>query len=153
MSAKKLVLIIICVIIGLPFLLKVKRFLTPESLTFSLIEQKFAATGLYCSPMQKMDFGYMPGAIDGRYIVVNNVPVSIFLFENTARRDIEYENNTQDVGEAIANNMGITTMLGVQTAPNPNKKRWPVKKKKYLFLPITDDEAAVRPVIDAIKRM
>ena len=60
MSAKKLVLIIICVIIGLPFLLKVKRFLTPESLTFSLIEQKFAAT----APVNLIyvaDFGKMKG--------------------------------------------------------------------------------------------
>jgi hypothetical protein len=153
MSGKKVLLAVVLVIVGLPILMRVGRFLTPEALTFSLIEQKLVATGLPCSPMQQMSVGYMPNAVDGRSIDVNNVPVRIFLFQNTAQRDIQYGNNQPNMGEGIAAGMGIASSLGVSVAPNPNKKTWPVKKGKYLFLPTTDDSVAVGPVITAIKQL
>ena len=153
MSGKKMVLIIVCVVVGLPFLMKAVRTLKPVPLTYERIEQKLIASGLPCSAMQNMSVGYMPGAIDGRSIDVNGVPVRIFRFENTARRDIEYQNNQPSIGEGMASSMGIASSLGVSVAANPNPKTWPVKKKKYLFIPTTDNQNAVGPVVAAIKAL
>jgi len=151
MSGKKIILIIVLVVVGLPVVSRVYRNLKPVPLTFDRIEQKLAASGLTVTPIEETGYGHIDGAVDGRQLTVNGIPVQIYLFDDTARRDIAYTNYQQDVGEAIANQMGITTMLGVESRPNPNPRIWPVKKKKYLFMAITDDQDGVQTVIQAIK--
>jgi len=145
--------IVVLVVAGLPLAVRGYRALKPDPLTFDRIEPKLSAAGFDVTPLQPASYGYVTGAVDGRSFTVNGIPVSVFLFEDSGRLNVAYANYQQDPGEAIANKMGITTMLGVESRPNPNPRTWPVKKGKYLFVPTTDDEVGVRPVIGAIKKL
>ena len=93
----------------------------------------------------------MQGAVDGRVMTVNGISLDVFLFNDSGRLNVAYTNFQQDPGEAIANQMGITTMLGVQSASRSNPRTWPVKKGKYLFVVTSDNAAAVEPILANIR--
>ncbi len=151
MSVKKLVLIVVVVVVGLPLAVRGYKAVKPVPITFDNIGRRLSAAGLNVTPLEPASYTYIDGAVDGRSTTVNGIPVQIILFADSGKLNIAYTNYQQNVGEAIANQMGITTALGVESRPNPNPRTWPVKKGKFLFIATTDDEAAVKPVLDGIR--
>ena len=151
MYAKKLVLLVVAVVVGLPLAVRGWRAIQPTPLTFGYIERTLSEAGFDVTPAVATGFGYLQGAVDGRRMTVNGIPLDVFLFEDSGWLNIAYTNFQQNPGEAIANQMGITTMLGVQSDTGSNTRTWPVKKGKYLFVLTSDNEAAVEPILANIR--
>jgi len=153
MNAKKLVMLVVAVVVGLPLALRGWRAIQPTPITFGYIEQTLSGAGLEVTPAEVAGFSYVQGAVDGRIMKVNGIPLQVYLFNDSGRLNVAYTNFQQDPGEVIANKMGITTMLGVQSDAGSNPRTWPVKKGKYLFVVTSDNEVAVKPILDNIKRL
>jgi len=153
MNAKKLVVAVVAVVVGLPLALRGWRAIQPTPLTFEHIEQTLSAAGNNVTSPQPAGFEHVQGAVDGRRMTVNGISLEVFRFDDSGWLNVAYTNFQQNPGEAIANKMGITTMLGVQSAAQSNPRTWPVKKGKHLFVITSDNEAAVQPILDNIRRL
>jgi hypothetical protein len=151
MNAKKLVVLVVAVVVGLPLALRGWRAIQPTPLTFGHIERSLSGAGLDVTPAKVTGFQHVQGAVDGRSMTVNGIQLDVFLFDDGGRLNVAYTNFQQDPGEAIANKMGITTMLGVESRARSNPRTWPVKKSKHLFVVTSDNEAAVEPVLANIR--
>jgi len=152
-NAKKLVLLVVAVVVGLPLALRGWRAIQPTPITFGHIERTLSGAGFDVTRAEVVGFGHVQGAVDGRIMTVNGIPLEVYLFDDSGWLNVAYTNFQQDPGEAIANKMGITTMLGVQSGAGSNPRTWPVKKGKFLFVVISDNDVAVKPILDNIKRL
>ena len=153
MNAKKLVMLVVVVVVGLPLVVRGWRAIQPTPITFGHVERTLSEAGFDVTPPEPAGYEHVQGAVDGRRMTVNGIPLEVFRFEDGGRLNVAYTNFQQDPGEAIANQMGITTMLGVQSASRSNPRTWPVKKGKHLFVVTSDNEVAVKPILDSIRRL
>lgn len=151
MNAKKLVLLVVALVVGLPLAMRGWQAIKPTPLTFGHIERSLSGAGFDVPPAKVAGFSHLRGAVDGRSMTVDGIQLDVYLFDDGGQLNIAHTNFQQNPGEAIANKMGITTMLGVQSAAQSNPRTWPVKKGKYLFVVTSDNEAAVEPILANIR--
>ena len=151
MNAKKLVVLVVAAVVGLPLAMRGWQAIKPTPLTFGHIERTLSDAGFDVPPAKIAGYSHVHGAVDGRSMKVSGIQLDVYLFDDGGQLNVAYTNFQQNPGEAIANQMGITTMLGVESRANSNPRTWPVKKGKYLFVVTSDNEAAVEPILANIR--
>lgn len=147
---KKLFFIIVCIIAVVA--IHRSGILRREPMTFDRIARQFLRDGLTVTNRTSSTFK-PAGAVEGEEMKVAGMTVRVWRFENTGRLSVEYENYKPDAGAAIAERMGVTTQLGLQTRPARGSKTYPAKKGMYLLVVSSNDSAAAGRVIESFKRL
>lgn len=150
---KKLLVLAVCVV-GFMLLLRsgALNFLSPKKISFDAVVSQFEKDGFLVTNRGASSFK-PTGAVEGEQMTVGGTLVRVFRFENSGRLSIEYENYKPGAGDAIAQRMGITTQLGVQSRPVSGPQTHPAKKGLYLLIVYSDDKGAARRIIDSFSRL
>jgi len=149
---KKLLFLVICVV-ALIVLSRsgVLESLRPKRITFGAIASQLEKDGFQVTDRQPTSL--ITGAVEGEQMRVNGMLVRVFRFEDSGRLDIEYENHKPGAGDAIAQKMGITTGLGLQSRPVSGPETYPAKKRPYLLIVHANDRSAARAITDSFSRL
>jgi hypothetical protein len=149
---KKLLILVICVIAFIALSRSgVLDSLKPKKITFEAIESQFEKDGFQVTGRQSTSL--INGAVEGEQMTVNGMLVRAFRFVDSGRLSIEYENNKPGVGDGIAQSMGITTSLGLQSRPVSGPETYPGKKGLHLIIVHSNDKAAARGIIDSFSKL
>jgi hypothetical protein len=150
---KKLIILIVCAIVVLTLYRSGRLdFLRPKRITFDTIVSQFQKDGLLVTSRQAASFK-PTGAVEGEEMIILGTRVGVFRFENSGRRDIEFENYKPGVGDAIAQSMGITTQLGVESRPVSGPETHPAKKGLFLLIAYSNDRGVTKQIIDSFSRL
>ncbi len=147
---KKLLFVIICVVVLMA--LSRSGILKREPMSFDKIASQFKKDGFDVTDRQSTSF-LRKGAVEGEMMKVGGLPVEAFRFANVGRLSIEYENLKPGPGDAMAQSIGITTQLGVQSRPVRGPQPYPAKKGLYLIVVNSRDKAAAKRIIDSFSRL
>ena len=149
---KKLLILVICVIAFIALSRSgVLDSLKPKKITFDAIASQFEKNGFQVTARQSTSL--INGAVEGEQMTVNGMLVRAFRFVDSGRLSIEYENNKPGVGDGIAQSMGITTSLGLQSRPVSGPETYPGKKGLHLIIVHSNDKAAARRIIDSFSKL
>jgi hypothetical protein len=149
---KKLIWLIIAVIAVVAVVRSgVLDSLRPKRITFDAIVGQFEKDGFTVT--DRSSTSLINGAVDGEEMRVSGTLVRMFEFIDSGRLSIEYENYKPGAGDAIAERMGITTQLGVQSRPVSGPQTYPAKKGLYLLIVHTDDKSVAKEVLDSFSRL
>lgn len=149
---KKLLFLVVCVIAFIVLSRSgVLDSLKPKKLTFDAIASHLEKDGFQVTDRQSTSL--INGAVEGEQMQVNGMLVRVFRFTDGGRLDIEYENHKPGVGDGIAQSMGITTSLGLQSRPVSGPETYPAKKRPYLLIVHSNDKAAARAITDSFSKL
>ncbi len=148
--AKKLLFVIVGVVAFIA--LSRSGILKREPMSFDRIAAHFQKDGFTVTDRRALA-STRAGVADGESMMVNGMRVEVSRYTNTGRLSIDYENYKPGVGDGIAQSMGITTQLGLQTRPNRGPQSYPAKKGSYLIIVYSQDKAAARRVTDSFSRL
>ncbi len=149
---KKFMWVIMCVIAAVLVVRSgMLDSLRPKKITFDAIAARFERNGFLVTDRSATSL--VTGAVAGEQMRVSGTLVRAFEFIDPGRLSIEYENYKPGAGDAIAERMGITTQLGVQSRPVSGPQTYPAKKGLYLLIVHTDDKTVAREILDSFSRL
>ena len=149
---KKLLFLAVCVIAFIVLSRSgVLDSLKPKKITFGAIASHLEKDGFQVTDRQSTSL--INGAVEGEQMMVNGMLVRVFRFTDRGRLDIEYENHKPGAGDAIAQKMGITTSLGVQSRPVSGPETYPAKRWPHLLIVHSNDRAAASAVTDSFSKL
>jgi len=125
--------------------------LRPKRVNFDTIVAQFEKDGFTVT--ERGSTPLINGAIDGEQMRVSGTLVRVFEFLDGGRLSIEYENYKPGPGDAIAQRMGITTQLGVQSRPVSGPQTYPARKGLYLLIVHTDDKSVAKQILNSFSRL
>jgi hypothetical protein len=148
--AKKLLFVIVCVVAFIA--LSRSGILKREPMSVDRIVAHFQKEGFTVTDRRSVA-STRDGVADGESMMVNGMRVEVSRYSNTGRLSIDYENYKPGVGDGIAQSMGFTTQLGIQSRPTSGPQTYPAKKGAYLIIVYSQDKAAARRITDSFSRL
>ena len=114
----------------------------------------FKASGYYEVKGGEISQGGYSGEVAAARVILSGTPVRIMYFDNSGKLSMAKSSMNSGPGAmAVANAVGVTTTLGIQSAASQGVRRWTHSRGKILLMIETNDESTKDEIVKAFMAM